>query len=282
MVHDELLSHVTTIHSTVAKSASVDVPYSATELLAAARQTFAFAPDRGLPLLSFLYRLTIFTGRLIDAVWIVILREILLSLLAFVCPVLNIDVDGIGGMRREDSPSTGKQEEGITFIPRWPIHKRKKPEVIHQISNHLWSSLSFEAVGSDHLNGSCPLWKARPSLRQGAKPEVDVEPEPSCTDEVDTEHISIQLPLVELGSNGQQGLTRAQTIPLQADLAADPQSRSFTASTRLISRIPLTYRMNADNATASQMLLIWQCKWHPDFVIEGQSRMRQARNSTKK
>ncbi|KIK14630.1 hypothetical protein PISMIDRAFT_615830 [Pisolithus microcarpus 441] len=52
--------------------------------------------------------------------------------------------------------------------------------------------------------------------------------------------------------------------------------------TRLISRTPLTFRMNADNATAGQILLIWQCMWRPDSVIEGQSRMPQVRNPTKR
>ncbi|KIK14622.1 hypothetical protein PISMIDRAFT_687813 [Pisolithus microcarpus 441] len=54
-----------------------------TQLLAASRQTFAFARDSVLPLSSILYRINSFTGTPINVVWIVILMAALSGLLAF-------------------------------------------------------------------------------------------------------------------------------------------------------------------------------------------------------
>lgn len=52
-------------------------------LLAASRQTFAFARDGALPLSSILYRINSFTGTPVNTVWFVVVMAALLGLLAF-------------------------------------------------------------------------------------------------------------------------------------------------------------------------------------------------------
>ncbi|KAI5988507.1 amino acid/polyamine transporter I [Pisolithus marmoratus] len=55
-------------------------------LLAASRQTFAFARDGALPLSNILYRMNSFTGTPVNTVWFVVLMAALLGLLAFAGP----------------------------------------------------------------------------------------------------------------------------------------------------------------------------------------------------